>query len=503
MTEEVHFYYDESEHSRKINHSTITAENYYDNFVTVIVGWDKTDEKSIEEKYLAFETKYADRKSKGELKSETIKPKQFKNGFASLNKDNIRLISDLLDLYNTNIYVYFSVASKTEFIVHQLFKNYKSNIFVDMEAMKYSIIKAIVVYQPQDIICGLYENTQELVVLLRNFFEERIVANQENPDLKHLESNAFEQILILLDDINEQFDIDWNYNMAFWGFKKYLSEKGIINYTLLLDKEGKDDENSNTLCAAIGVGLSNVSEANSKNHFGLRMADMLAGIITKLSKNLHTALIYESPEAALKKKLLGDEWFNISEQQLELYRKLKFVIIQLNISWYKSYAGVYSDDLIVFIALLNYMSNFNSIAEFHKKSSNLHAEHFNALCCENLSDYYKRMQSKLDVEPIANSQGDYFYNQRGAKVFFDSSKQPLLKFKSKNQTFNVLSVGFTKEMIPLITVQTDKEPLCLRLPPSLSEWAVTCVGMVNSGMSFFPTQVMFSRVGNDYFADIL
>ena len=28
------FYYDESEHSRKINYPTVNAPNYYDNFVT-------------------------------------------------------------------------------------------------------------------------------------------------------------------------------------------------------------------------------------------------------------------------------------------------------------------------------------------------------------------------------------------------------------------------------------------------------------------------------------
>lgn len=32
------FYYDESEHSRKINQKTITADNYYDSFIAVVVG---------------------------------------------------------------------------------------------------------------------------------------------------------------------------------------------------------------------------------------------------------------------------------------------------------------------------------------------------------------------------------------------------------------------------------------------------------------------------------
>ena len=62
------FYYDESEHSRIINLSTITGETYYDNFLVAIVGWDSDKEAEIEQKYLAFEEKNAERKKKGELK---------------------------------------------------------------------------------------------------------------------------------------------------------------------------------------------------------------------------------------------------------------------------------------------------------------------------------------------------------------------------------------------------------------------------------------------------
>ena len=62
------FYYDESEHSRKINYNTVTAPNYYDNFVTVVVGWAKEKEKEVFKKYEDFENKYADRKDgNGEL----------------------------------------------------------------------------------------------------------------------------------------------------------------------------------------------------------------------------------------------------------------------------------------------------------------------------------------------------------------------------------------------------------------------------------------------------
>ena len=53
------FYYDESEHSRKINYNTVTAPNYYDNFVTVVVGWTKEKEKEVFKKYEDFENEYS------------------------------------------------------------------------------------------------------------------------------------------------------------------------------------------------------------------------------------------------------------------------------------------------------------------------------------------------------------------------------------------------------------------------------------------------------------
>lgn len=59
-----HFFYDESEHSRKINYDTVSASNYYDNFVSVIVGWPEKKEQSVFEKYRSFETKYSQRKDK-------------------------------------------------------------------------------------------------------------------------------------------------------------------------------------------------------------------------------------------------------------------------------------------------------------------------------------------------------------------------------------------------------------------------------------------------------
>lgn len=163
------FYYDESEHSRKINYKTVSASNYYDNFVTMIVGW-SADKDDILQKYSAFENKYAARKDhNGEIKSTMLSQKQFKYGFASLNKQNAQFVNDFLSLFDKDIHIYFSVSSKIEYLMLQAFQGYKNNFFVNADLIKYSIIKALVMYRPQKIIKCLFEAPQNFLEVPTEF----------------------------------------------------------------------------------------------------------------------------------------------------------------------------------------------------------------------------------------------------------------------------------------------------------------------------------------------
>ncbi len=67
----------------------------------------------------------------------------------------------------------------------------------------------------------------------------------------------------------------------------------------------------------------------------------------------------------------------------------------------------------------------------------------------------------------------------------------------------VLSVGMDKLGIPLITVSNEDNPICYRLPEELSDWALTVIRMANMGEKLFPSQVVFTKEKNRYFADIL
>lgn len=495
---EYKFYYDESEHSRKINKKTIMADNYYDNFIGVVIGWRSEYETDLFSQYHDFEEKYKFRQSKGELKSNTIRQSQLTNGFASSNNDNISLLVDFMTLFNDKTLIYYAVISKIEYIVNQLFVGYKNSFLFNMDAMRYSITKALVLHQPTDVINGMYKNTDELIILLKKFFSEQIEKDKENEELKQLEISQFSQILILLDDISTIMEIGWNYSISFIGFKKYLAEKSISNYSLSIDKEGA---NGNTATAAEQECQIRVTELDSKASSGIRMADMLAGLISKFLKSLHNTLTHKSEENGLTKTILNSSWFDISEQQLALYKKFHNIVVELNKAWYKAYAGTYSDDLIVFIAFLNFMSHFESVEDI-KNDISMQGEYFNAYSCESLSEYYKQMRSDMRIDIVDETSKDYLLNRQGAKVYFDANRHPKLVITNPI-THDVLSVGFSRDRIPLITIAEAGNAKCYRLPLELSEWATALVGFAHMGEKLFPSKVMFSKTKDRLFADFL
>lgn len=496
------FYYDESEHSRKINYKTINASNYYDNFVTIIIGW-SVKKRDVLQRFEDFETKYADRKDRnGEIKSTMFKQKQFKYGFASLNKQNAQIINDFLSLFDKDVHIYFSIASKIEYLILQIFKEYRNNIFVDADLLKYSITKALVLYRPEAVIKSVYESPELFLKELKKFFRDRIKDNQNNVELKEKEIRVFKEILLILDEISDIQQIDWDYHMSFDGFKKYLKEKNIQDYTLIIDKEGENDQDSKTLKSARNVGLVNSNEADSTEYDGLRIADMMAGIISKLLKGLCDSLRYQSLLEGTNKKLLDVKWFCLNEVQLELYKKIYRIICEWQPAWYKSYSGIYSDDLIVFIALLNFMNDFQSVKQI-QNNIDMQSECFNSFACNELEHYFEKRRCKLPFDPVTRFDEETFLNQRGAKVYFDSKKQPLLPLHEGTQTFKVLSVGLDQKFTPTVTILKEGLPICFRLPEELSEWACNVVGMAAMGMKFFPTEVNFTFNNGKYDVFIL
>lgn len=494
------FYYDETEHSRKINYQTITASNYHDNFIAAIVGWNYDDESEIVNRYLAFESKYEYRKTDGELKSQTMKGKDFKLGFASLNSHTIEFYEDLLSCYDDKVIIYFSVFSKIEYLITQLFAAYHNSILVDADNMKYSIIKVLNVYRPRRIIEAIYKEPQVFVEELRKFIVEQIDRNQINSVLKQQENQAFEEMLLIIDKTEIPEILDWKYFAPFDGFKKLLDEMNISEYKVLLDREGNE---KHTLNAAIDVGLENVTEEDSKEYVGIRMADMLAGLISRLMHSLRDALTGNYQNGEIKKTLLDSGWFAVNQRQLNLYKKLYQVVCVNNDYWYKTYAGIYSDDLVSFVALLQFMNHFSNAEEMRKNNLDMQPEYYNAFVCERLQERFGIMRNKLPIAPITKDDREYFYNRKGAKVYKDINRQKVLPLKNGRNEYFVLSVGVMRNGVPVVTVLENENSVCYRLPEEYGDWAMTMVGIANMGEKIFPDEIVFTVDNGKYYVDIM
>ena len=377
------FFYDEAEHSKKITLKTINCEEYYDNFIATIVGWTHSQYTDIEKKYFEFENKYPDRKNKdGELKSQTFKNKHLKYGFASVTEKNIDFYEDFLSLYDERIIVYISAFSKIEYLIKQLFNDrVPPNII-------YSLVKAINVYRPEEVIQAIYMEDMNLFAdKFRNFFNEQISRDKNNLKLKSREIPMYVYLKIFLSytEMHCMGTTDWSYSSSFVGFEQMLRKLNISDYNLYIDREGSK---SNTLKSAMSLGLRNIEERDSKQCIGIRMADMLAGLVAKLMKSLHLSLRGDIASTIPQKKVLEKEWFMLNDRQLNLYKKLYALICSSGNKLYNCYAGVYRDDFVSFRTLLSFMSEFESVDSIKKRDINVRSEYFNSAVCMSLAQQY-------------------------------------------------------------------------------------------------------------------
>ena len=478
----IKFYYDETEHSRSLNLKTITADEFYDGFVTAIVGWDEARESELEQRYRAFEERYRSPQAT-ELKSTALTKKQFRYGFYSLTKANAHLVHDFLCLFDEDMFVYYSFSSKVEHLIYRLFDQYRSVPGINTDLMKYSLTKLVVQYRPREVVEAFYGDPEELIGKLRVFLCDRIERNRSNPGLKYAETEQCQAILSILDDALPLGSVEWEYYTPLVGFAFYLSEHGEIdNYELYIDQEEK------TTAAAKELEFGLVRQVDSKECFGIRMADMLAGIIGKLLKAIRAELTYRSKEDELKKHRFDEKWFELDDARLGLYKQLQKVLLCYDKCWYKAYAGVYSDDLAVLIALLNYLSEFEDASKL-RESSGGHAEEFNARCCTNLALHYERSKIKASWEVDISKPGNLF--------------RPRLRVSDEPMVCNVVKVMLAEDGAPLVVVRESGKDAIYVLPDELAGWASLFAHDEDLAELLFPSDVQFQIVNGCHCADIL
>lgn len=91
---------------------------------------------------------------------------------------------------------------------------------------------------------------------------------------------------------------------------------------------------------------------------------MFVGIISKFMKSFHREISIDYTNG-IKKILLGKKLFFVNDRQFQLYKQLNKIICENNDYWYKSYAGIYVDDMVMLVAFLRFMNKFKNKDEFN------------------------------------------------------------------------------------------------------------------------------------------
>jgi len=120
-------------------------------------------------------------------------------------------MNDFLDLFDDKLFLYFTANSKTEFLINQLFRDYKvTPIRSNPGYLKYQITKLINIYQPKEVINSIYNDPAAFVPNLEKFLFKRLEIDNLNAKANQEEIKAIGIIFIFLKDIDPNFKLDEN-----------------------------------------------------------------------------------------------------------------------------------------------------------------------------------------------------------------------------------------------------------------------------------------------------
>lgn len=229
----------------------------------------------------------------------------------------------------------------------------------------------------------------------------------------------------------------------------------------------------------------------------------MSGFISNMINSLELATSYGEDDATRDESLLSPNWFcKINDKTLDLYKKAYKVIIELNNSWYKYYCSIYADGFILFLSLLTHFEEYKSFEDYEKDTVEYHQMRVNSISYWKLKDVHDRIDKKYKIETIEDDGKEYYFNQKGAKCYYDYKKHSLLKTPNEGEfyTFFVLSVGFFPAKgnpfaHPCITISENGNPECFLLPKEFGNWVMDrCSMSVAFHQNVFPCFVEISNI---------
>lgn len=408
------FYFDESFHDRAVTLSSdgvlnVLDSNKNDSYIGVFWGCSNTKASKALKLLLNFEKRQ--RQSFGlpkdkELKSTNISKEHFIHGIKSFRDKTYFFYKDLFETMLTiEPIIQIELISKVEFYIRELFKETEFPIWVKPDSFYYSLVKFFLIYSNKELLKNLYlvndkESAQEFKSLLLCQIKKLLEAI-DGIERKTKEKIAYEEVCTILENVEIMINPDnkytFNYSPNFDGLIRLLDEIEISSkkVNLTIDREEK------TFMTALQFPFNTVKQQESINSVQLRFSDWISGFIGRMmcallnDKNMKEDTVEDfniiKNNDLTTKRILSDEWFNLTKKDFELYNLIYDALIVNHQHYWTTMTLSYCDQTIMFYGLLRYMASYKTYDDFCRVRKEMHSEYYNACCCNELEQHYKKI----------------------------------------------------------------------------------------------------------------
>lgn len=409
------FYFDETFHDRKISISekgkiNVLDDNANESYIGLFWGCENTRIKGVIKQLRQLENKYKEIYSLGEeqeFKSTTIGKQNFTYGINTFN-DVTHIF--YMDYFSTMLKIspilQINVISKIELYLRRIFRNTVLPPYVNEKVFYYSLTKFFIIYHNPTLLAMLWKvndkKTAEIFKITILHDLKMIIDATKLIPRKERERSAFMWMYHIIDSICLNLEIehkcDFWYEPNFDGFCKLLQELNIkpSKINLLIDKE------KNTYTAGEKYSFHTISEGLSHNSIQLRFADHLCGFIGRMmyaldNDDMRKEDKFDNIEKLnnhdiVRKHILNDKWFELSEQQFKLYKLIYQALIVTQEHYWSTMTLGYGDQATEFYALLRYFASYNSYTDYSKIENKMHSEYYNTACCCELENTYRKFE---------------------------------------------------------------------------------------------------------------
>lgn len=395
------FFFDESENSHTISfHSdgtmNITDESVGDAFIGVFCGMLENEINAFCERFSRVESEIREiynLPDSVELKSELFKRKQFKFGASSFDRNARRAMSLLFhELRDSGAMIVITYVSKMEAMVRQMFAGMELPEYAVDDLFYANMTRFFRYYFSQDdlreIYCRGMRDPEDLRAHLISLFSHIIDSRREDNDMDMAAIVCAQNMNVLRGcrfepDVRPKYAFP--YEKSFQWFTSHLRSRGIRPSKTRLIIDGIDGQYPEE-----SLGILRAEYVDSKEEIVIRVCDMVAGFVSKMTWSLYRDMFAWKPgdefmnatEDELQQ--LDERWFDLDEETFALYKDVDDVINKNGTDTVMSWA--YADPPIAMHTLVSYIASFDEFENYRQIDLDWHKRMFNDIGVDILSE---------------------------------------------------------------------------------------------------------------------